>query len=456
MLIILLISFLAELTLALIITKFDILSPSVIVSAVMTASSVLAVISNSYWQITIHQNTVLILTSGVFFFIIGDLCGALFFANKSKKKDVFISHIEIDNGVLFFVFCFGLVTVAWHLKFVMSNTGIVTSFTQMTSSYRMDVLRGTLDNKMPGMLNRFITFNMYLAYLFTYVFVHNCITSKRFKKNLKLLIPVAVFFVDSIIDAARGYLVNWVIALVVYYYLVNVRLNGWKLRNTIRSTKNILIVFAAGAIAFTLLGTIVGRSDEYGIVYRIAQYAGGGIILFDLYLNQTPVFSKVPGEYTFTAMNKYIYRHFHIEKYDYIRFLEFRYHKGYNMGNVYTAFRPYHQDYGYIGMVILTILFALFFSVFYRSIVNNHLKSNFSFKLYLYGYMANAMFLFSFDDKFFSTYAAPSFITNIIIMFCLSMLVLNIRIKNFKIRFSSNRNKIRFDRRLIKDIIKRT
>lgn len=455
MLIILMIVLFVELILALIITKFDILSPSVVVTAVMTVSSILAIISNSYWQVPIHQNTVLILSSGVFFFIIGDALGAFLFVNKTKKRDSLIGPIEIDNWKIFVICCFGLATLAWHFKFVISNVGFVTSISQLTSSYRMDVLKGTLDNKMPGLLNRFIKFNMYFAYLFTYIFVHNYICTKKIKNNLKHLIPVAIFFADSIIDAARGYLVNLVIAFVVYYYLINSRLYGWKLRNIFRSIKNIMIVFAIGAVAFTLLGTVVGRSDEYGIIYRIAQYAGGGIILFDLYLNQPPVLSQIPGEYTFTAMNKYLYRHFNIEKLDYIRFLEFRYHKGYNMGNVYTALRPYHQDYGYVGMVGLVILFAIFFSIFYRSIVNNNFKSNFSFKLYLYGYMANAMFLFSFDDKFFSTYVAPSFITNTLIMFCLSAFVLNVKIKNCKIKISFKRNTNMLNYRSPEHIVKR-
>lgn len=417
-----------ELLFALLIFKADVISPSVIVSAVMFVTAFFAVYANNnYWHYNMHWNSITLLISCIFIFILGDWVGRLLFAKRSMKSYTH-SEIRISGLKTMAVLTFQVGTLIWHFKYVIDNVGALGALGQITRAYRFAVLGDYLKLSMPSLLSRFMTFSQYIAHIYIYIFIQNVVSSKKMKGNKRYLLPVAVFFLDSLVDGARGYLVNVFCAALVYLFILTQRKNGWKLKYNFKFMRIVVFAVAIGSIAFTALGGIVGRSTDTDFFYRIAHYFGGSIPLLDDYLNGTPVSSSVWGQMTFTALNTYVYRHFNIEACHYLRRLEFRYSNGISMGNIYTAIRPYYQDFGLMGAIILVFLFAFFFSVYYRKLKYKNMTANFDFPLLYFGFMANALFLFGFDDKFFSRFAVPSTITGLVFFWLIKCLLINVRI----------------------------
>ena len=91
-------------------------------------------------------------------------------------------------------------------------------------------------------------------------------------------------------------------------------------------------------------------------MYYLAFYCGAEIKNLDIFLNSTKTKPAIWGEQTFVNLVKAIGRFF-ISGFDqYYLINPYQSVNGYYLGNVYTTFKAYIHDFGYIGMIILIII----------------------------------------------------------------------------------------------------
>lgn len=124
---------------------------------------------------------------------------------------------------------------------------------------------------------------------------------------------------------------------------------------------------ALGALyLFYGVRVFVGRQSEQGMLEYITHYAGGSLPGLDLYFKDPPPPSDIWGKETFYSLNQGLRKLGLLEIPYYLVHHEFRRSGGGSIGNVYTALRDYHYDFGLAGMYLLHIVFVLFFSIFYE------------------------------------------------------------------------------------------
>lgn len=421
------------LIIAIVLNKVDFLSPAVIVSGVMFVSALCAQVNYAYWKVDYHVETVVLIMAGITVFVIAS---ALIqpVLNKKSKKIYQNKEIVVNRVVFFFVIIINLITIIWHFRYVVSNVGFLGTFSSITQGYRYQVLEGSLKEKMPVLLSKMITYNNNIAFVFTYIFSNNLTIKSKKNNNWINIMPIVLFSIDALIDGARGHIVNLFLAGIIFYYIISQRKIGWKYKYSLKYIKKLILLLGIGSVVFTMFGGIIGRSTESTILYRICAYAGGGIPLFDLYLSSGGMKSEIWGEMTFGSLNKFLSRRFGIEKLNYMRSLEFRYHNGYNIGNVYTAFRPYIQDFGVEGMFLMTLIFSVLFTIFYCWVTYHYSKKQCDMGLLLYGVIVNSLFLFVFDDKFFGTWITPSAILYVFEIWLCKFFIVDYQYHNCKLK----------------------
>lgn len=410
-------------SLAYLLAKGDIFRPSVLVAMMIMA----AAICNEYlavvWEYNISLYTTVIILSAILLIVLFDYFSTLIISPKSKR---IIKITTIIPSKIGYVFCAFLSTLAiiLHYSYLIQAVGFQGSFALMVSTFRDSVVLEELEVGMSSLLSNCMNFSFYAGFVFLYVFINNVIASGSVRKNFYILYPTIAFCIESLFTGARGYIMYYVFAAIIYIYVLQQRKIGWKTKMSNIFLRKLIIIMVFVAILFALSATLLGRDSGDSMFIVISRYLAGGIALLNDYFDKGATHSEVFGGATFSQLYSYIYSR--IGKInpalDYQQF-EFRTYNGNNWGNVYTPLRRYYQDFGLIGVVIFPILFAIFFGFLYTYIKRKTPKNDIDFSLVFYGILIRSQFLYFFDDELFSDFFTPACIKNVIILYIVIFLI---------------------------------
>jgi oligosaccharide repeat unit polymerase len=176
---------------------------------------------------------------------------------------------------------------------------------------------------------------------------------------------------------------------------------------------------------------IIGRTsedflDEDMVMYiwdSLSVYIGAPLKLLDLYLytDYTDVTNMPLGFATFQNIYSWIALKLNIVNWQVINLgLEFRVDNFAFLGNVYTTFRPFMMDFGFIGVVFFSSIMGAFSAVFYylikykRSLWN---RSNIDYYTIFYGYLFCQILFSFFANRFYNNIFSFNMMKNIILCF---------------------------------------
>ena len=324
---------------------------------------------------------------------------------KNNRKIFKLDLIKISK--LKFLICVLMMLISSYMyyrdiRYIGAANGVTGNWHDIINFYRNTSMLGKLDINVSSLASNMFLFSTSLAYFYLYIFVQNLAVNFKYKANYLNLIPLSIFCINSILTGGRMPIIRLLIGgifgyLFFYYY------SKRKKRFSIKIYLRLIIIGVGGLLGFSAISSLVGRNYNGSILYYITSYLGGSIPLFDLFLEK-PVTHLVFGYETFPSVLSFLKRNFNILPNVVILVnKEFRSLNGLQIGNVYTALRAYIADFGYVGMVLLTAIHSLFYSLFYKCIKT---KSNFnkkiSMKILIYMYMIHAVYLMSVDDRFYS------------------------------------------------------
>lgn len=382
-------------------------APSLIVCITLAGSTAIGAIGNHlYWKTDIHWNTYWLVACSSIVMILTDTI--LCYTNIRNRKMVLFSlgkKYKVETWKIIFVIALDVITLILQLKNVLANVRLQ-SIAETLFAYRTMYNAGDIEEAQTGLLSNLVLFTTFAAYIFTYIFLYNLINSQNWLedllKNCIYIVPVILHFVSGLLDGARGKLVNVILAGIFYAYYIYNEKNSWKRSNNAKLAKKILIISVIGVFIFVQLGVVIGRTQyNFGPLFEVCEYAGAEVILLDKFINDSSVDRGVFGQSTFVNIYSFMADHFGIicEKLD---LYSYRTSNGVPLGNVYTALMPWYNDFGFIGTIVLSVLFIVIFSWWYRKL--NKIKKR-GWKIYwivMYGYFVNCLFLFIFNNRLFS------------------------------------------------------
>lgn len=394
----------------------DIFSPPVALTAIFALCAASTLYNYNRWNMNeFHLNTCLLIIWGVVVFLavswlIYHWLKPRFSVALWPVRGAEDGAVSMDRVKLLLVVVADLIVLYFFFRQVVriAEAGGYTSgegYQKLMSVFRATYSYNTLsaEEGLPFWINQALKLMTAFAYAYLYLFVNNFMQHGFRWKDLWLMTPVALYAVQSLMSAGRLNLLRLAAAALMMAYFLWHRRHGWRRMNSARVLLICAAAFAAVMVLFFLLKDVVGRVTDKDFLYYTTVFTGGPIRLFDLYLKDPVAPSAVFGKETFWSLHQFLAK-YGIAGEAYIRHLEFRYVNGYNVGNVYTAFRRYYQDFGFIGLTVFQALNALLFSGFYVALKSKHRGRLADVALFFYSFIAYALFILPIDDQIFSAF----------------------------------------------------
>lgn len=405
-------AFAALLVIELFIERGDWLAPAVIVTLSFLFSVACAACNVQHWGIDLGLQTTLTLLGGVLLF--GLFC--LLFRSglktgKNTKSTIATSgvrYIPIKRSHQLLLLLFFVVTLAIYYRYLsqsFSNLGVTgQDWKDMMSSYRQ-ASASTEDSyltNMPTWVTYLYNTMHALAFVVLYIVINNIFArTDKPSRDLSLYLCMAIYLVSVILRSGRLPILEYAFAAALIAWILWHRVHGW--RGTVHLGYVIAIIAGAiGVLAlFSALRWLVGRTNDADFFTYITGYAGGSIQLFDLFLKDPAPSNGIFGQETFRGIVSAIGRHFN-SALTFSWQLEFRYSNGIMLGNVYTAFRYWIYDFGYLGWFVMLIVYALIYTMFHQHVKRNNPVGRFDAALTVYAYLFSGLVMLPVQDVLFA------------------------------------------------------
>lgn len=449
MIYLLLIVFLIMLYLTFIKFDKDIIAPPVVLVAGYTLSIACATVNVKNWGIDLHLNTFFVLVYGTLLFVITGYVVKKWMEKKYTYSKVNnqqkLTPISINTKYLYVYIAFQILVMliwVWNIYNVTDSLGNFNSFSERMVAFRKWNSYGTgwINNYFYVFINQFNQISMISPYLFLYIVVRNYFVNK--KKYSILWIPIITAIIQMLLTGGRANVVNLVFVLGLYYSIFYFFFNKSHIIIDRKIIIEFILVGIIGALLFYYIKGAVGRGTEdidlKNLIPYITMYAGGSIQLLDMFLQDPIDASNIWGKEVFYGLNFQLIRIGILDIEPYITHLEFRVATtGAFLGNVYTAYRSYIYDFGFIGLTVLPVIFSIIVNFLYYNIIYKYTNYIVNFKLLFYSLVFPAIF-FDFARCIFYT-SICTFTT--IKQFIFLIILTAIFVKDFRIRdLWNNRN----------------
>lgn len=404
----------------LVITRGDWFYPAVIVPFAFFLSVLCCIYNIELWGVNLSVQTVLTIALSVLLFSV--ISYLQFQGKPSCSGASCLTRIELQGWQKAALLVFYIIVTILYYRQVLNSFSALGVADQAWND-AMTARRQANANTDLSALTTIPTYIVYLyntmqalTFVLLYVVMNNLFSNKigAITKDIPLFICIGIYLVSVVLRSGRLPILELVFASVLLFWIFWHRVHGW--RGKIKLAYILLIaVVAVGMIfAFTWLRDVVGRQNDDDILSYITNYAGGSIQLFDMYLKDPAPANTLFGQETFRGVWSALIRHVNIAE-AYSWQLEFRSSNGVMVGNVYTALRYWIHDFGYVGLVAMTTLYALFYSKLYSRIVMGD-SSNSIYVITLYSFWFSGLLMLPIQDVFCAMDINPG---NIYIALCI-------------------------------------
>lgn len=418
--------------------KQDIFQPACLASASFVISVACAMINQSVWQYEYHYSTIFVIASALIVFWFVNFCCLYGIKGKSisprAKHGQALTLIKIDGFLFACIILFELVTIVLYYLEVLSITGGGLSFSSMMNAFRMMTSYST-SYSVSTIVSQMAKLALVISYVFSYILINNCFVN-GLKKNIKFIVPLIIYCVLAILTAERYNLLK---LFIVCLFLFNILYHKQKGVNKPFKLKTLAII-AVSVVGFFVLfwavKSLVGRTSDSDLIYYIAQYAGGSIPGLDYFL-QNPTSAEIWGQETFDALVENLISLGLLDADSYISHLTFIYSNGVTIGNIYTTYRSWIHDFGFIGMFILEALCSLMVSVWYNIIKYKNPKPITYITYSVFGY---SILLHSINEVFYSANFCLGFLITVIEIHIVMWAIKHVRFKHKRTKVSLDPN----------------
>ena len=421
---------------ALVTHEGEIFAPSVLMCIGFFISVVAAMMNAAQWDLPdIRWITVAVIAGGVFIFVFVDMLvhmTAKSFMLKrlghswrgldsEEAREIQIRRIDCSRVMIILLSLMIIVIAFFYVRFVFvivrASDRSADNWRELMSQFRLLHSYRQSDMRMPFVIEQSHQMVNILGYVVVYLFIYDYVFQNH--TNMGLLILAFLITMDSFLSASRMTMLQYLLGVIVTYDFFMY----WKCGSGIKCKLSLLIklmlAFLAGCIAFSALRYFAGRMNDSDTVSYIAFYLGQSIHNLNLFLQDTRTEPQLWGKETFSALHHIVYYLTGDQQFYYMDHKEFRFLQGINMGNVYTVFRSFINDFGYPGMIVLTIICSLTCNMAYhsiRSIIWKRKRIGYYLSILYYMLFISGIF-FAFFAEFYFTRLGLSLITKYLLGF---------------------------------------
>lgn len=385
----------------------DVLSPSVLLCAIFSFCTVCAIMGNFDWQANISGAVVAVVACGLLCILCGELVGRFLGRNKNTdlkdigkkqllKQGVVLQKEELnskDDGVISYskwvMVVLSLISVACVLIYFINViqlaiiSGYVFGSGSLLQYARVSLLNG-------GKLNTIVSVLGFLArgigFVCLAIFIRNVLASPKFfggiVKNLWCVTPIIMLIFLTFLSTGRT---GFILLAVVIFFLVFERIRAVKKINLLVVGVGGVVCVVAFFVLFLLLGKARGQLEAYNPLSLIWIYAGSSLVALDNWLIAGVRNTAIFGGESFIGIHSLIARFFpNYTAPSY--FYEFVTFPNGIQTNIYTGFRAWINDFGYVGCMLVCVIFGVVFGFAYARIIYKKSDKNITLYKLLYAY----------------------------------------------------------------------
>ncbi len=405
-----------------ILADFDYMHPGFIFSLVFLMSTVCCILGQERFAIHFHLQTVLVVGFALLTFTMVSI-----WMHKIKKINsnqynncIKIKSVHVNNWVIAVFILIQIVTLLYFVKYLqaisIAHHGQIVSLSEMISLY--DTMTkfwteyfNSLAIPVPFIYRLGNPITQAGGYLVLYVLINNFVANKKI--NILHVISVGLLCAFHLLNGSRSPLLRMLTMVVLIFYVLKSKENP-KIKGNLKIALLLVILAVIAAVAFIVLLNVMGRGESMDLGRYLFIYLGAPLVNFDNFLAdfEAPTFNPVIGAQTFRAIYMYGakllgYSNFSYPALDAFAFSD----NGIEIGNVYTTFYEFVYDFGYIGVVPLVLVIALYYVFTYNSFDDDRQWNTvMNYKLFIYSYLFNDLVMLFFSNRFFQTTLDAPFI----------------------------------------------
>ena len=405
------------------------ISPPVLLGMGMLFASLSATINYQQWNMeeTLLE-TVLILGGGPSLFTL--FCVIFYKKHIDRRKSILSVELKDTKYLKTFLFVsllIGIIGLILKIQYYRSYFGGST-IPELIFAFRLDQVSGDSTFTLPfyvGVLSK---------YTYIVAYVSSLILSLLFVFDIKdafLKILLFAVFLLSVINAmltgTKGAMMDIIVGLIILYIIcLYSKIGSYRLPNVFY--RRLIIIVMVFIFSFQGIGILLGRQIEgRGNIDMLSEYCGAQVKNFDIFMhgkdgNKKSIFL---GEDSFWSLYKAANPKYVREQ------REFQYVKSHNLGNVYTQYYSFHKDFGYAGLIIMSLLIAIISMKVYNKVFYDMKTGNFTtLAMYIYVTMAFSLFMSFFSFRFSENIFSANFVKNVVFYMFLMWLIRKCNIIN--------------------------
>ena len=380
---------------AFVFSGLDIMTPAVMMCVMFCISTVFALMNVDSWDIEYSPNACLLLVSGIFIFLLGEIFFRFTFCSLDERKlrrrdrPHILSSFAIRKWKFAVLIALCIFIILWYFKIIKNAVGSASSIAVYFVLYRKQgiaAMAGEGEAISLGLIKPFLQILSALGYVSAFLLA-NALVAKDGRKRkdcIKYLILMVLSLSPSIMAGGRTGLLRLGSAFVIQYYILWHQRYGWNKNLSWKYMRLGVLGFVSMIFIFYYSLGLLGRGTNKKILDYASVYIGSSIELFNQYV-QNPVPCNSFGEESLFSVKK-IMHFLHIGNLSTSYNLEFR-KLGFGHSNVYTFFRRPLHDFGVIGMYAFTVLVSFLFSWIYYKHIKYTVREKSLFWVFLYGYL---------------------------------------------------------------------
>lgn len=365
------------------------------------------------WGVKLHWNTYGIICGGLLAFIFSSYTVHLLKYAKNKKLETYSGQISLEQSKLRYIevqswkyVAIAILLIVFAIYYFLQVRNLVADHGYSVGSWNeiMHGYRNLVSFQRETSLNKITLWSFQFLYVLgitiLYIAIQNYIVAKKIDK---LAVPCIIESVAlSLLDANRLNLIRFAVGGIFAYILISKKYFGKQYKLGFKTIFRILQIIVGVLIAFVVVKRIVGRQDTMNDpIYYLTYYLGGGIWNLDMYL-QNPTMQTAWGEETFPAIISFFGNLFGDRSLNFVTQKEYRSSNGMNTGNIYTIFRSLIHDFGVSGMLLLTCIVGIIYTLLYYGTFSGrkhkHTGAILEFTVFIWMYVAVFLCLGSYAD----------------------------------------------------------
>ncbi len=410
MAILMLVILIAFLIIAYFFGKRDLVSPLFLLCLILLVSFLIVLSNYSNWEVKINGYFVLYLSTAIVCFGLGAALVKAFFPKKVRAVNglnkVPVSELDIPKKYPAWLLLFiSLVLGSIYIYKLLSDAGTAASFSEKLRKIYDSIV---YDDYSPGFIfNQMREIVTAIAYVGTYRLLIRIYKGRKDKTSIIALgLTILMLFAVALVTSDRNIFLRYAIFFVCLYVIFFYQNNKGKNSN-FKIVARVVVIALIAFIIFFLFGKLKQYSSNINRVIGI--YGGSGLYNFNLWIEDfdEPLTYGSSTFATFLNSVKSIFGSFGFDiegieiadRFD--KFITFSSSNGYvYSSNIYSALKPFVQDFGYFGVMLFPFITGCFYQWLYLKMKN----SNYGFAWLAYSMLIYPVIFYPIADQLFGRF----------------------------------------------------